>query len=274
MHLPSLVNLIPFPPRFFMETLTSSCRPSRTSSTHLLPLALYHVIWRQPSSNLCWKSHHLTKIIWKTTVPFLPFHYFLSKILDIVVLHKLLSHLQENNLSNPFQSAYRAGYSTETVLLRIVNDILSLWTITTFLFFFCWIFLPLLALLTTKFSSPAWTLFLAFSLLHSNGFSHTYQSTSVNNSSSSPSQLVYGVPQGSVLGLILFVLYTTPLSDIVNHSVNHQLFVFLKPSTVSLPDSTQHPLLWFCQEPWIYSWFKTVHEEPRHKNLPNCLHQA
>ena len=50
---------------------------------------------------------------------------FLSKILEKVVLHKLLSHLQENNLSNPFQSAYRAGCSTETVLSHIVNDILS-----------------------------------------------------------------------------------------------------------------------------------------------------
>ena len=50
---------------------------------------------------------------------------FLSKILEKVVLHKLLSHLQENNLSNPFQSAYRTGHSTETVLLRTVNDILS-----------------------------------------------------------------------------------------------------------------------------------------------------
>ena len=29
--------------------------------------------------------------------------------------------------------------------------------------------------LTTTFSSPPWTLFLAFSLLHSNGFSHTSQ---------------------------------------------------------------------------------------------------
>ena len=48
------------------------------------------------------------------------------------------------------------------------------------------------------------------------------QSTSVSNSS--PSQLVYRVPQGSLLGPILFVLYTTPLSDIANHSVNLQLF--------------------------------------------------
>ena len=124
MHLPSLVNLIPFPPRFFMKTLTSSCRPSRTSSTRLLPLALYHLIWRQPSSNLCWKSHRLTKNLLKNYRPIsnLP---FLSKILEKVVLHKLLSHLQENNLSNPFQSAYWAGHSTETVLLRTVNDILS-----------------------------------------------------------------------------------------------------------------------------------------------------
>ena len=34
---------------------------------------------------------------------------------------------------------------------------------------------------------------------------------------------------------------------------------------------SQHPLLWFCQEPWIHSGLKTVHEEACHKNLPNCF---
>ena len=74
-HLPSLVNSIPFPPHFFMKTLTSSRWQSQTLSTHLLPLALYQVIWRLPSSNLCWKSYQLTKIFRKTTTPFLTSHF-------------------------------------------------------------------------------------------------------------------------------------------------------------------------------------------------------
>ena len=153
---------------------------------------------------------------------------FLSKILEKVSLQKLLSNLQENHLSNPFQSAYQSGHSTETVLLGVVNDILSALDSDN------------ISVLLLDLSAAFDTIDHQFLLSHLNSvfgiqstalqwfqsyLSDRYQSTSVNNLSLSPLQLMYGVPQVSILGPILFVLYITPLSYIIaNHSVNHLLF--------------------------------------------------
>ena len=182
-----------------MKNFTSSCRPTRTSSTHLLPLL------KKPS---------LDKNLLKNYRPIsnLP---FLSKILEKVVLHKLLSNLQENNFSNPFQSAYRAGHSTETVLCEIFsaldNDNISVLLLLDLSAAFDTIDHQILP---SRLNSVFGIQSTALQWFHSY-LSDRYQSTSVNNSSPSPSQLMYGVPQGSVLGPILFVLYTTPLSDII-----------------------------------------------------------
>ena len=48
--------------------------------------------------------------------------HFLSKILEKVVLQHLSDHLNATDTLQPFQSAYRADHSTETLLLRVTND--------------------------------------------------------------------------------------------------------------------------------------------------------
>ena len=52
------------------------------------------------------------------------------------------------------------------------------------------------------------------------------------------SSLSYGVPQGSVFGPILFILYTKPLSDLIQcHSIESQSFADDTQLQVSVPPS-------------------------------------
>ena len=154
---------------------------------------------------------------------------FLSKIIEKVALLQLQDHLDQNNLLYPLQSAYRAGHSTETALLKIVNDLL------------CALDDGKVSLLSLLDLSSAFDTIDHHTLLsrlqHTFGISNTalswFQSylhdrsraVSVNGLLSLPAVLQYGVPQGSVLGPILFVLYTQPISDIVSHhGISHHCF--------------------------------------------------
>ena len=48
---------------------------------------------------------------------------FLSKVIERCVAIQLTEHIQQNNLNDILQSAYKINHSTETALLKIQNDI-------------------------------------------------------------------------------------------------------------------------------------------------------
>ena len=48
---------------------------------------------------------------------------YMSKLLEKVIAARLDEHMEENQLNDPMQSAYKKFHSTETALLRVQNDI-------------------------------------------------------------------------------------------------------------------------------------------------------
>ena len=142
---------------------------------------------------------------------------FLSKILEGIVLKQFLQHLQSHSLLEPFQSAYRKCHSTETALLRVVNDlhqasdsgcvsILSLLDLSAA--FDTIDHNTLITRLPSTFgcSGTVFDWFISY-------LSCRTQSVFVGHEST-PSVLKFGVPQGSVLAPLLFTLYTHPLSTV------------------------------------------------------------
>ena len=143
-----------------------------------------------------------------------------------------------------FQSAYRKHNSTESALLNVQNDILlnmAQGSVTA---------LTLLDL-SAAFDTIDHTILLdrlnvyyGLSELALGWFksylSGRTHSVKVGSTLSHPAALHYGVPQGSVLGPILFSLYTNPISSIV-HSTVASTTTFTPMITLS-PENFSHSI--------------------------------
>ena len=166
---------------------------------------------------------------------------FLSKVLERIVLARISPFLQCNKLLDNHQSAYRANHSIETALLKVESDILTAMDHGRVV---ALVLLDLSAAFDTVdhciliarmkhlgFDAVVLQWFISY-------LSNRYQSTKIQNESSMPSELKFGVPQGSVLGPALFSIYTIPLGDIICkynlqyhfYADDSQLYISFDPS--------------------------------------------
>ena len=130
---------------------------------------------------------------------------------------RIRSHLDKNNLSNPNQSAYKPLHSTETALLKIHNALVLLDLSAAF---DTLDHSSIIELLSGSYGISGTALNWIRSYL-----SNRVQRVKLLDKLGEPSKTDYGVPQGSVLGPLLFTLCTTPLSSVMSrHNICHHLY--------------------------------------------------
>ena len=132
---------------------------------------------------------------------------------------QLVDYIDNNGLCEVFQSAYRAYHSTETALLRVYNDIAKSIDNQKS------VVLVLLDL-SAAFDTVDHSLLLDQALDWFRSYlSDRTQYVRIQDVSSDVHALPYGVPPGSVLGPLLYSLYTSPLGDIArSHGLSYHFY--------------------------------------------------
>ena len=163
--------------------------------------------------------------------PLLPKNYrpisklpFISKLLEKVVGEQLNGFLEKHEVLDTFQSGFRSKHSTETALLKVSSDVLMSadsgeHTVLVLLdlssAFDTVDHNILISRLRDRVGMSGLVLKWFSSYLSKRSFS-----VSINNVLSETTELSCGVPQGSVLGPVLFLLYLLPLGQLIRKFKN------------------------------------------------------
>lgn len=169
----------------------------------------------------------------------------LSKLLERLVARQLMDFLSAHDLLPSLQSGFRAGHSTETAVLRVLSDLLEAVDRGDVA---ALILLDLSAAFDTVDHNILFQrLQLSFGI---DGVAHRWFKSYLSDRSqcvrrglqkSAVRRLQCGVPQGSVLGPILFVLYTADLISLVQeggllphlYADDTQVYGSCRPSAVA-----------------------------------------
>ncbi|KAJ8016190.1 hypothetical protein DPEC_G00004620 [Dallia pectoralis] len=166
---------------------------------------------------------------------------FLSKTLERVVTDQLSSYLSQNNLLDPNQSGFKTGHSTETALLCVTEALCKAQAN-------CLSSVLILLDLSAAFDTVNHQILLStLSDLGISGAVHSWFSSYLSDhfyqvvwrgSPSNMQPLVTGVPQGSVLGPLLFSLYTRSLGSVISsHGLSYHCYADDTQQFFSFPQS-------------------------------------
>ena len=153
----------------------------------------------------------------------------ISKILEKCVSNQLNEYLNVNDLHCSIQSGYRQGHSCETLLIKMnddlikeadKNNLIAVVLLDLSAAFDAIDHEILLKKLKVMYGIKSFSLKWFQSYLKDRSFS-----VIIKSAKSGIEIILYGVPQGSILGPILFILFTKDLSDIVKkYGINLHLY--------------------------------------------------
>ena len=197
---------------------------------------------------------------------------FIGKLIERVVLRQLNEHLTKHNLNSCDQFAYKKNHSTETLLIKIVNDLLIASDEKS-------ASVVMLLDLSAAFDTVDHNLLLGI-LEKEIGLKGTVlswfrsfltgrsQRIRLGNTVSEVIEIRFGVPQGSVLGPVLFNLYIRSIYGCVKtlgfkifgYADDHQIIKSFHPSEQSKVLSVQVENCFSVIKKWMSKFYLQLND--------------